>query len=132
MTPILGWSCAKFFIMYEQKLHPNEVGSSDKLSTLFFTITHVGRFRIYFFCGSFGCEIFHTCNQRGDTSYPKFLKQMIFFSPWEGVKVGCCETFLIADPMLVDFDYLWLNFLALKYFAHATSAKIVLCQEFCV
>lgn len=47
--------------------------------------------------GSFELEIFHTCNQHRDGLMTKILwANKKNSNPWEGVKVGSNEIFLIA------------------------------------
>jgi hypothetical protein len=78
--------------MYQQKLNPREgveVGSSDKLSHLFLTTTHVGRFGICFFCVDLLDLEFPTLVVNVEVvSSPKFHGQMIFFESLGGCQSG--------------------------------------------
>jgi len=52
-------------------------------------------FEYPFLCGSFGLEIFHTCNKHIDGLIPN-ISWNFFFNPWKGVKVGSSKIALTA------------------------------------
>jgi hypothetical protein len=52
----------------------------------------------HFFVGLLDLNFFHMCKQHKYVSTPKLSCEFFFLNPWEGVKVGSCETFLTTTP----------------------------------